>query len=65
MEENNTKPDIDDVTRALKKMLNLNSLFFDSVKYNKCECYDKYQYVSVEFDKLIWVILDYFQIELD
>ncbi len=63
MEEYNTKPEIEDAKKALINMLNLNSLFLDSVKYNNCECYDKYQYVSLQFDKLIYVLINYFEID--
>ena len=40
------KPCVADVKIAIKKMVNLNELFLDSVKFNKCdESYEKYQYV--------------------
>ena len=37
MEENNEILDLSDVKIAVKKMLNLNDLFLDSVKFNQCE----------------------------
>ena len=45
-------------------MVNLNELFLDSVKFNKCvESYEKYQYVSLELGKLIWILIKYFDID--
>lgn len=57
------KPGIADVKRAVRKMVNLNELFLDSVKFNKCESYEKYQYVSLELGKLIWILMKYFDID--
>ncbi len=64
MEENNEILDLSDVKIAIKKMLNLNDLFLDSVKFNQCECYEKYKYVSLELSKQLWVLIDYFDIEI-
>ena len=64
MEENKTKPSEKEVEIAIKKMVNLNELFLDSVKFNKCdESYEKYQYVSLELRKLIWILIKYFDID--
>ena len=64
MEENNEILDMSDVKIAVKKMLNLNDLFLDSVKFNQCESYEKYKYVSLELSKQLWVLIDYFDIEI-
>lgn len=50
---------------AVEKMIYLNELFLDSVKYNSCECVDKYSYVSLEFGKLFWVLAEYLGIYED
>lgn len=63
MKECNEKPDLRYVKLAVKKMGYLNDLFLDSVKFNQCECYQKYQYVSLELSKLIWILMEYFEIE--
>ncbi len=63
MEENNETPDLRDAKNAVKKMINLNELFLDSVKFNQCECYEKYQYVSLELSRLLWTLTEYFEIE--
>ena len=63
MEENNEIPDLRDAKNAVKNMINLNELFLDSVKFNQCECYEKYQYVSLELSKLLWILTEYFEIE--
>lgn len=63
MEENNEIPDLRDAKSAVKKMINLNELFLDSVKFNQCECYEKYQYVSLELSRLLWTLTEYFEIE--
>lgn len=63
MEENNETPDLRDAKNAVKKMINLNELFLDSVKFNQCECYEKYQYVLLELSRLLWTLTEYFEIE--
>lgn len=57
--EETEKVQIDEARRAVKKMIDLNELFLDSVKFNSCECADKYSYVSMEFGKLTWVMAEY------
>ncbi len=63
MEENKKNIDLRDVKHTVQKMINLNELFLDSVKFNQCECYEKYQYVSLELSKLLWILTEYFEIE--
>lgn len=56
------KPSFEDAKKAVQNMYSLNSLFLDSVKFNECECLDKYSYVSDEFFNLLWVLILYFGI---
>ena len=56
------KPSFEEAKKAIQKMYSLNSLFLDSVKYNKCECLEKYSYVSDEFFNLLWILILYFEI---
>ncbi len=56
------KPSFEGAKKAVQKMYSLNSLFLDSVKYNECECLEKYSYVSGEFFNLLWVLILYFEI---
>ena len=63
MDKNIEKPSLIEAQNAVKKILNLNDLFLDSVKFNQCECFEKYQYVSLEFGRQIWILIQYLNIE--
>ena len=50
MEENKKNIDLRDVKHTVQKMINLNELFLDSVKFNQCECYEKFRVKQVIMD---------------
>ncbi|MBP3924455.1 hypothetical protein J6E39_04355 [bacterium] len=55
---------LEDVKITLKKMVNLNSVFYDSVRYNQCEGLDKYLYVSLTMGQYIWKLAQDLNVEL-
>lgn len=57
------KPTLKEVVKTIKNMVNLNDLFHDSIKHNRCECSFKYEYVAKEMEDYIWVLVEYFEID--